>query len=264
MLAQLAEAALDGVALLGAFGVELRGPAAPASALGTVGLLVLLLRDHRLRLAREARDWPAATALQNAVIAWDRDQAAEALAGPPASLTAYQRTRIRYLAVDPSDLGNILLLQEDPGCVPHSQEALTLAQRLGDRVWEAQVAGSLGNAHVRVPGLRDLDQAEKSFQRSLRLRPDSDRLGRARNLGSLGRIALERFDDALAAGEAEPVLLEHLNSALRNYQQALDSFRPMTTKNEARSRASSVSSTAGWATPARPCATTSNPSTTNK
>ncbi len=38
----------------------------------------------------------------------------------------------------------------------------------------------------------------------------------------LGAVALERFDDARAAGEAEPVLLEHLNAALRYYQQALD------------------------------------------
>ena len=35
-------------------------------------------------------------------------------------------------------------------------------------------------------------------------------------------VALQRFDDARAAGEAEPVLLEHLNAALRDYRQALD------------------------------------------
>jgi tetratricopeptide (TPR) repeat protein len=33
---------------------------------------------------------------------------------------------------------------------------------------------------------------------------------------------LRRFDDARAAGEARPVLLEHLNAALRSYQQSLD------------------------------------------
>ena len=73
-----------------------------------------------------------------------------------------------------------------------------------------------------VPGLRDLDQAEHWFRHSLSLRPDSDRLGRATILSSLGAVALERFDDARAAGEAEPVLLKHLNAALRSYQQSLD------------------------------------------
>jgi tetratricopeptide (TPR) repeat protein len=35
---------------------------------------------------------------------------------------------------------------------------------------------------------------------------------------------MERFDDALSAGEAEAVLLEHLNDALGHYGQALDLF----------------------------------------
>ena len=42
------------------------------------------------------------------------------------------------------------------------------------------------------------------------------------SLGSLGQVALARFEDARAAGEARPVLLEHLNAALRSYQQSLD------------------------------------------
>jgi hypothetical protein len=33
---------------------------------------------------------------------------------------------------------------------------------------------------------------------------------------------LERFDEARKAGEAELVLLKHLNAALRSYQQSLD------------------------------------------
>ena len=73
-----------------------------------------------------------------------------------------------------------------------------------------------------MPGLRDLDQAEHWFQHSLSLRPDSDRHGRANSLSSLGAVALARFHDARAAGEAEPVLLKHLNAALRSYQQSLD------------------------------------------
>ena len=83
-------------------------------------------------------------------------------------------------------------------------------------------AGSLGNAYLRVPGLRDLDQAEHWFRHSLSLRPDGDLYGRAACLGSLGMVALERFDDARAAGEAEPVLMEYLNACLHSYQQSLD------------------------------------------
>jgi hypothetical protein len=41
-------------------------------------------------------------------------------------------------------------------------------------------------------------------------------------LAALGTVALERFDAAQAAGEGEPMLLEHLKAALRGYQQSLD------------------------------------------
>jgi hypothetical protein len=92
---------------------------------------------------------------------------------------------------------------------------------MGDRPSEAQRAGSLGNAYM-LPGLRDLDQAEKWYRHSLSLRPGGDRLGRARCLRGLGAVALERFDDARGAGDSEPVLLQHLNTALRDFQQVLD------------------------------------------
>jgi tetratricopeptide (TPR) repeat protein len=75
---------------------------------------------------------------------------------------------------------------------------------------------------MRVPRLRDLDQAEYWFQRSLSLYPDSDRRGRANILSYLGAVALARFDDASTAHEAEPVLVKHLNDAIHSYQQSLD------------------------------------------
>ena len=181
-----------------------------------------LIGEYRMRLAREARDWPAATALQTTRIAWNRDQAAEALTVPQASLTSAQRIDIRNLAIALGQLGNILLMQDDPGCLPYFQEDLALAQRIGDRSAQALAAGGLGNAYLKVPGLRNLDQAENWFQHSLSLRLDRDRLGRARCLCSLGEVAMMRFDDALAAGAAEPVPREHITAAWRIYQEALD------------------------------------------
>jgi tetratricopeptide (TPR) repeat protein len=176
---------------------------------------------YRVRLAWQARDWPAATTLQTALLAWRRDRAAAALAAAPAGLTAAQRNQIRNFAAALTELGNILRQQEDPGCLPLFQEALALAQRTGDRPAEAQAALNLGNAYLRVPGLRDLDQAGHWYQHSLSLRDYDDGLGRARIFGSLGAVALARFDDARVAGAAEAVLLGHLNTALGHYQQAL-------------------------------------------
>ncbi len=181
-----------------------------------------IITSYRVRLAGAARDWTAATTLQNTLIAWSRDHAAAALAAPPASLTPVQRTQIRNLVFALTELGITLRYQDDPGCLPHFQEALTLDQRIGERPAQALDALNLGNAYLTVPGLRDLDQAERPHQHSLSLRPDGERLGRAVSLSALGAVALARFDDALAVGEAESVLLGHLNDALRRYQQALE------------------------------------------
>jgi tetratricopeptide (TPR) repeat protein len=181
-----------------------------------------IVTGYRVRLAWQARDWPTATILQNTLIARARDQAAAALAAPVATLTPAQRGQIGNLCASLNELGNILLAQEDPGCLPHFQEALALVQRIGDRLKEAQAAASLGNAYLRAPSRRDLDQAAYWFQHSLSLRPESDELGRALCLNQLGWVALERFDDAQDGGEAGPVLLEHLTTALRSYQQAMD------------------------------------------
>ncbi len=181
-----------------------------------------VVTSYRVRLARDARDWPTAAALLNATIAWSRNQAATALATPASSLSAIQRNQIRTLGVDLLDLGNLLLSQDDPGCLPPYQEALALEQKIGDRSVEAKAAAGLGNAYLSVSELRNLNQAEHWWRHSLKLRPDSDRHGRAQCLGALGGIALERYYDAHAADQAQPVLVEHLNAALRSYQQSLD------------------------------------------
>ena len=181
-----------------------------------------LITGYRVRIAWQARDWPTATTLQTALIGRNRDRAAAALAAPPASLTPVQRAQIRNLAVSLEQVGHVLSVQADPGCLPYLREALGLLERIGGRIEEANLAIGLGNAYLGVPGLRDLDQAEHWFQHSLRMRPGSDQLGQARSLAQLGAVALQRFDDARAASEAQSVLLQHLNAALHGYRQALD------------------------------------------
>jgi len=181
-----------------------------------------IVTSYRVKLAQVARDWSAAAALLAALIAWYRGRADEALATPVSDLTPVQRTQIRNLGTALLDLGNVLLLQDDPGCLPHYQETLALAQKAGDRSAEASAAGSLGNVYRMLSELKDLDEAERWWRRSLELRPDSDRHGRAQCLSSLGSIALERFDEAQAVGQPKSVLLEQLNAALRSYQQSLD------------------------------------------
>jgi tetratricopeptide (TPR) repeat protein len=181
-----------------------------------------IITGYRVMQAMGARDWPTATRLQNLRIAWNRERAAAAPAAAAGQLTPTQQNQIRTLVISLQYLGDILLYQEDPGCLSRYQEALPLVQRIQDTAAESRLATSLGNAYLEVPGMRDLDQAQHWHQHSLNLRPGHDRVGRAKSLGQLASVAYERFLEARAAGQPEAVLLGHLNNALDGYQQALD------------------------------------------
>jgi tetratricopeptide (TPR) repeat protein len=183
-----------------------------------------IITGYRVRLAMDVLDWPAATRLQDLRIARDRDEATAALAAPASQLTSGQRNQIRTLASSLQYLGHILYSQQNPGCLPHFQEALALAQRVQDTAAEGMLAATLGNAYLNVPSLRDLDQAQRWCEHSLGLTSEHDRVRRARSLGSLGNVAYGRFLEARDADQPEAVLLGHLNAALNGYQQALDLF----------------------------------------
>jgi tetratricopeptide (TPR) repeat protein len=180
-----------------------------------------IVTDQRVSLAKAARDMHAAAALIDARIKWVRARAAEALSLPATSLNDRQRWNIRSLVTAIAALGNLLLEQEDAGCLAHFQEGFTLAQQIDDRSLEADLAGCLGNAYM-ISEVTNLDQAEHWFRHSLDLRADSDGLGKVLSLGSLGRVAYKRFSAGRASGEADSVLLGYLNTALYWFQQGRD------------------------------------------
>jgi tetratricopeptide (TPR) repeat protein len=176
---------------------------------------------YRVGIARQARDWPTAQRLQQLVISWDRQEAANALAAPPQTLDDYQRKLVRDLAVDLQDLGHILRDQEKPSCVDSYLESMKLHQRLGDRKGEGTVVFNLGSSYEQIPGLRDLNKAEQWYQRRLELLEPHDTLGRANVTGQLGSIAYRRFLDDRDAGKPVEDMARHLTDAVGAYEQAL-------------------------------------------
>ena len=179
------------------------------------------LTEYRVRIAREARDWDTAQKLQQTAITWGRQDAAEALAAPPAQLTPTQRNQIYNLAVAEEHLGQLLREQDDPACLEHYQQATTLYQHIGDRREEGVVAFNAGHAYKDIPAIRDLDQAENCYKRALELTGEHDTLGRGQTLAQLGNIAYQRFGDARRAGASEQDQLRHLNTAAAFYHQEL-------------------------------------------
>ena len=185
-----------------------------------------MLTEYRVRIAQDARDWPAAQYLQDALISWRRQQATDLLTLPPETLNATQRTAIRNLVVGMQEFGHLLRMQGQPECVDHYLEAIELLQRIRARREEGMAAYNLGTAYIEIPALRDLDQAEHWYQRALELTEDHDTLGRAQTAGQLGGVAYERFIDARKAGEPVEQQARHLADAANAYQQALEMLPP--------------------------------------
>lgn len=182
--------------------------------------------EDRVSLAQEERDYVKAEYLQNARVTLARQRAASALVLPPDQLDSAQKNTIRSLAASLDMLGQIQMEQGEASCVKSIEEAADLLKRIGDRAAEAVAAFNLGNAYEEISSIRDLEQAEKWYRRSLDLRAQNDRLGRSKSLSLLGYVAFERFKEAQATNQSEANQIQHLNAALNYYTQALDLLPP--------------------------------------
>jgi tetratricopeptide (TPR) repeat protein len=182
-----------------------------------------VLTRYRAELARDALNLAEAERLQRVLVDWRRKQAAAALATPPgAALDEERRDTLSALAVSVENLGHLLREQRHVSCIEQYREALSLHRRIGDQQAQSILAFNLGSAYLKVPSLRDLDEAEHWYQLSFELCPDSDRLARAKTTGQLGSLAYERFKDLFDAGAPDEQLLRHLNESAAAYQAALD------------------------------------------
>ena len=178
-----------------------------------------LFTGYRVDIAVQCRDWPAAEKLQDAVITWRRDRAADALTVLPDMLDDGQWHDIHNLAVELEQLGRFLRDQQQSRCTGPFLEAIGLCQRIGDRREEAILAYNLGQAYLNTPGLRDLDQAERWYRNSIELIEEHDTLGLSRTTHQLGTVAFERFREDEDAGADEAELLRHLNDAILAYEE---------------------------------------------
>jgi len=181
-----------------------------------------LVTDYRVRLAEEARQWTEAGRLQRVRVNWDRKRAATALTTHLETLDSTQRNDIQTLAASLHELGEIQRELGKSECVDSYEEAIELAERIGYKPGEAICVLNLGNAYLTISTIRNLEQAEQWYQRSLELRDERDKLGQAQCLTQLGYVAKEHFKEARTAKKPEKELKSHINDALQYYNKALE------------------------------------------
>jgi tetratricopeptide (TPR) repeat protein len=186
--------------------------------------LYSVIMDYRVLLAKSYdRDLPRATALQKKRVAWDRQQAASALALPPeTALDPEQRSRIRELAVATTILGQILMEQGSPHCLAAYEEAIRYSQRAQAPSVEAVIHYNLGHAYRNISAIRDLDAAEAAYRRELGLLNSEDPAGRAATIQQIGIVHYERLGESIRRGEKVETTLKHAQAAEQLYFQALN------------------------------------------
>jgi hypothetical protein len=137
-----------------------------------------MVTEYRVRLALEDRNLVEAERLQRIRVDWDRQRARLALATASDQRDTKQRHAIRTLAVAMHSLGDIQREQESPTCAATYRESLDLTNAIDDNTGRAACAFNLGLVYQEIPGLRNLDDAEHWYRKSLDLRAPDDKLGR--------------------------------------------------------------------------------------
>ena len=187
-----------------------------------------LVTEYLMRLAMESHNLAEAERLQRLHVEWNRSRAHSLLARPAESLSAGEKNTLRTLAVSLEQLAIMLREQGRAECVEPSKEAIGIYQFIGDKSTEAISALNLGHAHMgdAVPTLRNLDEAERWYRRSLELRAEGDRLGHAKCYSQLGLVEREKYKVARNANQSDENLLAHLNAAIKWYNLALENDPP--------------------------------------
>lgn len=185
-----------------------------------------LVTQYRVLLAREERDWAEAERLQLVCVEWDRRKAAPLLARPLEVLSAGEKNTLQNLAASLGQLGSLLRDQQKPECIQTITEQYEVSSKIGDKAGAAIAAFNLGHAYKNLPALRDLDEAERWYRRSLGLFSENDQQGKAKCYSQLGLVEREKFKEAKEAKQPHDKLLKHLNAAIKWYHLALENDSP--------------------------------------
>lgn len=177
--------------------------------------------EYCVMLAQEAREYADAERLQQNHVDWARQGAGAALRVSTETLDAVQQNKIYNLVVSLHKLAQIQCELGNGDCVKGYEEALALAERIGNQTLVAIGAFNLGHAYMQIESIRNLGTAEKWYQYSLKLIGEQDYLAQARCLGQLGDVAWRRFNETRAAGKPRDELVIHLTSGLQYYTRAL-------------------------------------------
>ncbi|MBW4692302.1 MAG: CHAT domain-containing protein [Lyngbya sp. HA4199-MV5] len=180
------------------------------------------ITSYRVVIAKEEERWAEAEKLQIIALNIYREEVSNLIDSPLDTLSSLQLVKLNNLAISVGQLGRIQSDQRNPNCIETFQEAMRLCKHVGNQNEEAALAYRLGIAYQDIPQLINPNQAEFWHLYSLKLADSNNQKLRGLCFLCLGDVAYQRFLLAVKSASTEIELLEnHLNSALKNYSDAL-------------------------------------------
>lgn len=173
--------------------------------------------EYRVRLAGSSDE---ALRLSLLRLQFHHKQAAPYLSLPSEFLNEEQRYSIRDLAVAVEQVGNVFFQRENSECLELYGRSLSLYETAQEIQAQAVICLKIAQ-YFGSPKVRRFDYQQSWLLRSLHLRPESDRIGRAR---CLERLASLSFDDYLTATDANSPRegrFDSLNISIELFDQSL-------------------------------------------
>jgi tetratricopeptide (TPR) repeat protein len=174
----------------------------------------LKITEIRVRAARRARKFEEAERLMRLSLKVSERRAEAARAVPEAERNL---NALRSLCVDYGHLGLVLFDQGRPDCVDYFQKAMVVAEEIGDSSSIARIAGNLANVYLQIPGLRDLDEADKWLSLAIE-NYAGDPLGQSKCYGQRALLKIRQVMEGAGTDPAKNV--EYMEQAADALNQA--------------------------------------------
>lgn len=176
---------------------------------------------YRVKLAEQAMHWEEAERLQNEQVEWKLKNVYPILQKSVNSLSDSDKNLIRNTSVSLHTLGQIRRKLNKKECLLHYELSYTLANKINEKSLASTCAFNLGNAYSSISLIKNLDQAEGWYLRSLDLLNKEDKVLRSKCFGELGTVYRDRALEAAGKPEQKENCFQNIEKAMNCYQTGL-------------------------------------------
>jgi len=181
-----------------------------------------VVSNSKIRLAWESRQFDKAQGLLPNYLKWSYMQAEKYLINGPKELDEVGQATIMNYIVSLEESGHIQREMNNSECIRNYQKSFEVRKRFGIKDKSGILSRNIATAYLQVPGIQDLEKAERWCRTSIKLTDKFDPIGRGKSFQLAGQIQLERIRKIGVSGKEPEQKL--IYKAQRCLDKALDTF----------------------------------------